>query len=57
MDILTHIANQPRPLNEVDSVCLEDLRERFPAEWKQVSTQVRLQGGPSLDPAPIPRIE
>jgi hypothetical protein len=57
VDILTPIANHPRPLNEVDSVWLENLSKRFPAEWEQVSTQVRLQGGPSLDPAPIPRIE
>jgi hypothetical protein len=57
VDILTHIENHPRHLNEVDSVWLEDLSKRFPAEWGQVSTQVRLQGGPSLDPAPIPRIE
>ncbi len=57
VDILTHIANCLRPLNGVDSVWLEDLSKRFPAEWEQVSTQVRLQGGPSLDPAPIPRIE
>ncbi len=57
MDILTHIANHSRPLNEVDSVWFEDLSKRFPAEWEQVHTQVRLQGSPSLDPAPIPRIE
>ncbi len=57
VDILTHIANRPKPLNEVDSVWLEGLSERLPAEWEQVNTQVSLQGGPSLDPAPIPRIE
>ena len=57
VDILTHIANYPRPLNEVDSVWLEGLSDRFSAEWEQVSTQVRLQGGLSLDPTPIPRIE
>ncbi len=57
VDILMHIANRPRPLNEVDSVWLEDLSKRFPAEWEQVNTQMRLQGGPSLDPALIPRIE
>ncbi len=53
----SHAYCKPSSLNLVDSVWLEDLSERFPAEWEQVSTQVRLQGGPSLDPAPIPRIE
>jgi hypothetical protein len=42
VDILTHIANWPRPLNEVDTVWLEDLSKRLPAEWERVSTQVRL---------------
>ncbi len=39
------------------TVWLENLSKRFPAEWEQLSAQVRLQGTPSLDPAPIPRIE
>jgi hypothetical protein len=56
-NILMNIANLQRPWNKIDTVWVEDLSERFPAEWEQVITQVRLQGGPSLDPAPMPWIE
>ena len=56
-DILTHIANCPRPLNKRDTVWLEDFSKRYPAEWEQVLTQVRQQGSPSLKPAPIPWLE
>ena len=56
-DILTHIANCARPLTEDLAVWLEDLSERYPYEWAEVLAQVRKKGGPSLNPAPIPRVE
>ncbi len=56
-DILTHIANFARPFSEDLVVWLEILSDRYPYEWAQVLHQVRRQGGPSLNPAPIPRIE
>jgi len=58
MDILKHInANLSRPLDLSNVIWLEDLSERYPAEWFEVCTQVRLHGGPSLNSSPIPRIE
>ena len=56
-DVLTHIANCARPLTEDVAVWLEDLSERYPYEWAKVLAQVRRKGGPSLNPAPIPRVE
>ena len=56
-DVLTHIANCARPLTEDITVWLEDLSERYPYEWVKVLAQVRKKGGPSLNPAPIPRLE
>ena len=56
-DVLTHIANCARPLNEDLAVWLEDLSERYPYEWAKVLAQVKRKGGPSLNPAPIPRVE
>ena len=56
-DVLTHIANCARPLTEDLTVWLEDLSERYPYEWAEVLAQVRRKGGPSLNPAPIPRVE
>jgi hypothetical protein len=56
-DVLTHIANCTRPLTEDLTVWLEDLSERYPYEWAEVLAQVRRKGGPSLNPAPIPRVE
>jgi hypothetical protein len=56
-DVLTHIANCARPLTEHLAVWLEDLSERYPYEWWEILHQVRRQGGPSLNPAPIPQIE
>ena len=56
-DVLTHIANCARPLTEDLAVWLEDLSERYPYEWAEVLAQVRKKGGPSLNPAPIPRVE
>jgi hypothetical protein len=56
-DVLTHIANCARPLTEDLAVWLEDLSERYPYKWAKVLAQVRRKGGPSLNPAPIPRIE
>ena len=56
-DVLTHIANCARPLTEDLAVWLEDLSERYPYEWAEVLAQVRRKGGPSLNPAPIPRVE
>ncbi len=56
-DVLTHIANCARPLTEDLEVWLEDLSERYSFEWAKVLAQVRRKGGPSLNPAPIPRIE
>lgn len=41
----THIAYLLIPLTKTNAVWLEDLSERFPAEWLEVQTQVRLQGG------------
>ncbi len=56
-NVLTHIANCARPLTEDLAVWLEDLSERYPYEWAKVFAQVRRKGGPSLNPAPIPRVE
>ena len=56
-DVLTHIANCARPLTEDLTVWLEDLSERYPYVWVEVLAQVRRKGGPSLNPAPIPRVE
>jgi hypothetical protein len=56
-DVLTHIANCARPLTEDLAVWLEDLSERYPYEGAKVLAQVRRKGGPSLNPAPIPRVE
>ncbi len=56
-DVLTHIANCARPLTEDLAVWLENLSERYPYEWGQVLRKVRRQGGPSLNPAPIPQVE
>ena len=56
-DVLTRIANCARPLTEDFAVWLEDLSERYPAEWAQVLTQDRRQGGTSLNPVPIPWVE
>jgi hypothetical protein len=56
-NVLTHIANCARPLTEDLAVWLEDLSERYPYEWAKVLAQVRRKGGPSLNPAPIPRVE
>jgi hypothetical protein len=49
--------NLPRPLEESDAVWLTDLSGRYPEEWSEVKRQVRQQGSPSFNPAPIPRIE
>jgi hypothetical protein len=56
-DVLTHVANCARPLTEDLAVWLEDLSERYPYEWAKVLAQVRRKEGPSLNPAPIPRVE
>ena len=56
-DVLTHIANCARPSTEDLTVWLEDLSERYPMEWVQVLIPDRRQGGPSLNPAPIPLVE
>jgi hypothetical protein len=56
-DVLTHIASCARPLTEDLAVWSEDLSERYPYEWVQVIAQVRRQGGPSLNPAPITQVE
>ena len=56
-DVLTHIANCARPLTEDLAVWLEDLSERYPYEWAKVLAQVGRKGGPSLNPALIPRVE
>jgi hypothetical protein len=56
-DVFTHIANCARPLTEDLAEWLEELSERYPYEWAKVLAQVRRKGGPSLNPAPIPRVE
>ena len=56
-NVITHIANCARPLTEDLAVQLEDLSERFPTEWAQALTQNSRQGGTSINPAPIPRVD
>ena len=56
-DILSHLANCARPLPMVLAVWLEDLSERYPLEWWHALRRVREQGGPSLNPEPVPWVE
>ena len=56
-DVLGHIANCARPLPEILAVWCEDLSERYPYEWWHALWQVREQGGPSLNPEPVPWVE
>ena len=57
VNILTHLANLPRPLTEHNKVLFMDLSGRYPHKWAEVDRQVRRPGGPSLNLAPIARIE
>jgi hypothetical protein len=56
-DVLGHIANCARPLPEVLAVWYEGLSERYPYEWWSALRRVREQGGPSLNPEPVPWVE
>ena len=56
-DVLRHIANCARPLPEVLAVWCKDLSERYPNDWWHELRKVREQGGPSLNPEPIPWVE
>ena len=56
-DVLRHIANCTRPLPEVLAVWCKDLSERYPNESWHELRKVREQGGPSLNPEPIPWVE
>jgi hypothetical protein len=45
----SHLYCKPlKTLEKTDAVWFDDLSKRCPKEWEWVSTQVRLQGGPSL---------
>ncbi len=59
VNYFTIIANSPRPLTLTLVIYLEDLGERYPAEWAEAERQVRLQGGPNheLGAETLPQIE
>jgi len=57
VNTLTHLANLPRPLTKHNEVWLTGLSGRYPHEYIQVERRVKRQGGPSLNPAPLARIE